>query len=450
MTESGSTIIYNYLHFNRPTQEQKDVLKALENFISKENQDDFLILCGAAGTGKTSVTAAFIGLLNTLEIPYRIAAPTGRAARILGRKANTYASTIHSLIYNPVQDDKTGKVKFKFKRKFDIDQTFYIVDEASMIQKNVDQEAMLFEVENGLIFDLVRFIKGANPNNKIIFLGDRYQLPPIGELQSYALNKDYLMKAYNLTGTAHLLTEVKRQEDGSYILENAIETRKAIDRKERQYPIKGSQSRNIYSAADNYVADIRSKGLENSVAIGVSHKANNFFNDLVRQRIFKTASKILEAGELLIVTQNWRRNGINLYNGDHVELLAVDWDIQEQVAGLHFVAVKIKLLFSEKEIIVDDYILLESITSPGGRINIHSENELRHERYTKNPRFRESKMPWDDRYVGALRLIYGHAITCNKAQGGEWNKVFINTFGIPSLKWQYTAVTRGITEIEKF
>jgi len=94
--------------------------------------------------------------------------------------------------------------------------------------------------------------------------------------------------------------------------------------------------------------------------------------------------------------------------------------------------------------------LLESITSPGGRINIHSENELRHERYTKNPRFRESKMPWDDRYVGALRLIYGHAITCNKAQGGEWNKVFINTFGIPSLKWQYTAVTRGITEIEKF
>jgi exodeoxyribonuclease-5 len=253
-----------------------------------------------------------------------------------------------------------------------------------------------------------------------------------------------------LKGNAFLLTEVKRQEDGSYILENATDIRNAFDRGERVYPINGVQNRNIYAAADKYVAEVRREGLENQIAIGVSNKANSFFNNLIRERMYKNAKEVLNVGDLLMVTQNWFRNGTQLYNGDHLELLSVDLDKMEPVAGLHFVAVKVRLLFSETETIIEDYALLESIMSPGGRIDVKLENELRRERYTKNKIFRESEMPGDDRYVGALRLVYGHAITCNKAQGGEWRKVFINTLGIPNLKWQYTAVTRGIDEIEKF
>lgn len=445
-----SKTIFNFLHFSHPTEEQERVLKAMEDFIDEKDHFDFLVLCGAAGTGKTSVTAALIGYLNSLDKPYKISAPTGRAARILGRKAKTTTSTIHSMIYAPKSDNETGRVTFKLKIGHNPKPTIYIIDEASMIPKDVDKEVGLFEVEKGLIFDLIGYIKRANVNNKIIFLGDHYQLPPIGELQSFALNKDFLEKTFNLKGSAFLLTEVKRQEDGSYILENATEIRKAIDEKKTTYPIKGTQSKNIYSAADSYLKGIKIDGLENSVAIGVSHKANKFFNDLVRERIFGRAKKVLENGDLLMVTQNWYRNGVQLYNGDHVELLMVDWNLQEQVAGLHFVAVKVKLLFTEKETIIEDYALVDSIISIGGKIDSTKENELRRQRYTKNKIFRESNMPGDDRYVGALRLMYGHAITCNKAQGGEWKKVFINTMGIPSLKWQYTAVTRGINEIEKF
>lgn len=442
--------IFDFLHFNNPTEEQKAVLKAMESFVDNEDPYDFLVLCGAAGTGKTSITAALIGYLNELGTPYKIAAPTGRAARILGRKAKTTTSTIHSMIYIPKSDIETGRVIFKLKIGYDSKQTIYVIDEASMIPKDIDKQVELFQVEKGLIYDLIAFIKKANVNNKIIFLGDHYQLPPIGELQSFALNKDFLENTFNLKGSAYLLTEVKRQEDGSYILENATEIRKAIDDKKATYPIQGIQSRNIYSAADSYVTGIRNDGLENSIAIGVSHKANKFFNDLVRERIFGKAKKILETGDLLMVTQNWYRNGVQLYNGDHVELLTIDWNLQEQVAGLHFVAVKVKLLFAENETIIEDYALVDSIISIGGKIDILKENELRRQRYTKNKIFRESNLPGDDRYVGALRLIYGHAITCNKAQGGEWKKVFINTMGIPSLKWQYTAVTRGSNEIEKF
>jgi exodeoxyribonuclease-5 len=442
--------ILNFLHFSHPTKEQHTVLKAMETFIDEADPYDFLVLCGAAGTGKTSVTAALIGYLNSLDKSYKISAPTGRAARILGRKAKTTTSTIHSMIYSPKSDNETGKVTFKLKLGQNVKPTIYIIDEASMIPKDVDKEVGFFEVEKGLIYDLIGYIKKANVNNKIIFLGYHYQLPPIGELQSFALNKDFLEKTFNLKGSAYLLTEVKRQEDGSYILENATDIRKAIDDRKSSHPIKGIQSPSIYSAADSYVKGVKKDGLENAVAIGVSHKANKFFNDLVRERIFGRAKKILEIGDLLMVTQNWSRNGVSLYNGDHVELLSVDWRLQEQVAGLHFVTVKIKLLFAESETIIEDYAMIESIINVGGKIESEKENELRRQRYTKNTIYRQSNMPSDDRYVGALRLMYGHAITCNKAQGGEWKKVFINTMGIPSLKWQYTAVTRGVKEIEKF
>jgi exodeoxyribonuclease-5 len=223
-----------------------------------------------------------------------------------------------------------------------------------------------------------------------------------------------------------------------------------IDQNKTSYPIRGEDAGSIYNAADIFVKQVKKEGPESAVSIGVSNKANKLFNDLVRERIFGRAKQIIEKGDLLMVTQNWFRNGVQLYNGDHVEVLSVDWRLQEQVAGLHFVGIKVKLLFTEKEVIIDDYALIECILSPGGAIESKLENELRRQRYTKNKIYRESNMPGDDRYVGALRLMYGHAITCNKAQGGEWKKVFINTLGIPSLKWQYTAVTRGIEEIEKF
>ena len=446
----SSNAILHFLHFSRPTEEQLTVLKAMEDFVQQENLHDFFVLCGAAGTGKTSVTAALIGYLNSIDRPYKICAPTGRAARILGRKAKTTTSTIHSLIYIPKSDSETGKVSFKLKNGYNLKTTIYIIDEASMVPKEIDNNSSLFEAEKGLIFDLVEYIKKANVNNKIIFLGDKYQLPPIGEEESIALNKEFLETTFNLKGTSYLLTEVKRQEDGSYILENATNIRSAIDQGKTNYPIGGTKSKNIYNAAENYVKGIKSKGLEDSISIAVSHKANKFFNDLVREKIFGKAKKILEPGDLLMITQNWYRSGVQLYNGDHVELISVEWNLQEEVAGLHFVAVKIRLLFSEEETIVDDYAILETIIYPGGKIDSKLENELRRQRYIKNKIFRESNMPADDRYVGALRLMYGHAITCNKAQGGEWKKVFINTWGIPSLKWQYTAVTRGVDEIESF
>ena len=441
--------ILDYLQFSHPTKEQEIVLKAMESFVQQENQDDFLILCGAAGTGKTSLTSALVGYLNHLGTAYRIAAPTGRAARIVSKKSKSSATTIHSLIYLTKTNENTGVTSFILKENRNTNITIFIIDEASMIPKDKSANDELFETTKGLLFDLVEFIKKGNVQNKIIFLGDRYQLPPINEITSFALQKEFISKTFNFSGESYLLTEVKRQEDGSYILENATDIRDAMDKNERMHPIQGKQS-NIYQSTSNYIANFNSKGPEDAISIAVSHKANKFFNGLVRDKIFGKAKKMLENGDFMIVLRNWSRDEFHLYNGDHVQIIDVDWGIQEQVAGLHFVAVKVKPLFMDREIIIDDYLILDTLLSETGQISSHLEKALVQQRMIKNPIYRQSQNPSSDRYVGAFRLGYGHAITCNKAQGGEWRKVFINCLGIPSLKWQYTAVTRAKEEIEKF
>ncbi|MEP2239069.1 MAG: hypothetical protein ABJI22_11965 [Maribacter sp.] len=171
------------------------------------------------------------------------------------------------------------------------------------------------------------------------------------------------------------------------------------------------------------------------------------FNGKVRSKIYGNNAKLIEVDDLLLLTQTWKRNGCQLYSGDHVTVKEVNINNIEYVAGLTFAAIKLvsKNLKVEEEII-DDYILLETITNPGG-LTQKQENHLRHERFKRNKVYRESMKPWDDKYIGAIRATYGHSINCNKAQRGEWDYVLVNGFYMPSLKYQYSAITRAINRV---
>jgi exodeoxyribonuclease-5 len=440
--------ILDHLHFDCPTQEQRIALIGMSDFVKKEDTDDFFILCGAAGTGKTSITTALIGYLNTKCIAYNIAAPTGRAARILGRKSKTINSTIHSLIYNVSSNAKTGEVVFRLKNNDVKDFNIYIIDEASMISAKppFDSES-LFKSKNSLLSDLIKFVKSGNSNNKIIFLGDNNQLPPVNEKISLALSKEFLINTFNLSGKAELLTEVKRQEDGSYVLKNATKLRLGIQNNLKQVPLDGIKKQSIEDASRDYVLDYLANGQDAIISIGCTHNMNKMFNNNVRNKIYGFNKKLVEKDDLLLVNQTWKRNDFQLFSGDHIIVKDIDLSKTEKVAGLSFVPVKIvsKNLEGNEEII-DDYLLLDSLFNPQG-IHVKVENTLRHERFQKNKVYRESLMPWDDRYVGAIRATYGHSITCNKAQGGEWDKVLINSFFMPSLKFQYTAITRAKEDV---
>src|ERR1035437_8508708 len=415
--------ILDFLHFDCPTIEQKNALLAMQIFVQNENIDDILILCGAAGTGKSSITTALIGYLNEQDVKYKIAAPTGRAARILGRKSNTFASTIHSMIYNVTSNTESGEVTFTRKVMDDTDRYIFVIDEASMINAEIaNNDQSLFKTDNSLLNDLLVYVKSGNKNNKIVFLGDRNQLPPVNEQESLALVPNYLMENYKMKCSLHLLTEVKRQEDGSYILKEATKIREAIDNKMNRVDLNTFKFNNFSGAITHYTREYLSNDYDHCISIACSHNQNQAFNKYVRERIYGKDAKLIEKNDLLIVTKTWSRNEMILYNGDHVTVENIEMSKVEIVAGLHFVHIRVKgknIDGSEYE--VEDYLLLESIFHPSGCLQTADENKLRGERYAKNKVLRESGRPSDDRYVGALRLTYGHSITCNKAQGGEWN-----------------------------
>jgi len=444
--------ILNFLHFQTPTSEQKIALEALTNFVKETNNEDFFVLSGAAGTGKTSITSALIGYLNNMDISFKIAAPTGRAARILGKKTNTVSNTIHSMIYTPSVNKEIGSIKWILKNNSVKDYTVYIVDEASMIGSKKASNNEMFETDDSLLNHLAKFIKAGNEKNKIIFLGDRNQLPPYDEQTSEALDPNYLRNTFKWKGGFHYLTEVKRVEDGSYILKNATNLRRAIDENSHSIPpINAISLKNVWAAATDFAKDYTPDGFDKAIAIGRSCKCNNIFNKEVRNKIFGYNVPLITKGDLLIVQNNWKRGDFVLYNGDHVIVEEIDLTNVEVVTGLHFAPVKIKAqnLNGDAQII-EDYLLLDLFTLEDGKISFLAENNLRAERFRKNRIYSDSGNSADDRYVGALRLGYGYSITCQKAQGGEWDDVYINTFAVKDKKWLYTAVTRAKSELSIF
>jgi exodeoxyribonuclease-5 len=256
--------ILDYLHFHLPTVEQKLALEALAQFVDLSNKEDFFILSGAAGTGKTSITSALVGYLNKVT-QYRIIAPTGRAARILGKKTKCVSSTIHSMIYTPESNKETGTVNWKLKPNFNDEYTVYIIDESSMIASSTNNSEM-FQTSDSLLNHLIKYIKSGNLNNKIVFLGDKNQLPPYAENDSLALDPNYMRKQYSFTGSFHYLTEVKRVEDGSYILKNATRLRKSIDDNEATVPkLEANRFINTWTAAKDFASNYDPTNLDKLV-----------------------------------------------------------------------------------------------------------------------------------------------------------------------------------------
>ncbi|OLY90703.1 UvrD-like helicase C-terminal domain-containing protein [Cnuella takakiae] len=445
--------ILSFLHFHTPTKEQKDALIAMEQFVQEDNTDDFLILSGAAGTGKSSISSALIGYLNDRKVKYSIVAPTGRAARILGRKAKTVSSTIHSLIYSPESDKETAVVKWTPKPNRSVAFTIFIVDEASMIPAlPPKQKDSLFQSDDSLLNHLAAFVKDGNKKNKIIFLGDKNQLPPIGESTSLALDSTYLIRKFNWSGNLYNLTEVKRVEDGSYIIKTATRIREAIDKGGALQQVnEGTRHKNTWDAARDYAKNYDAGNPDAAITIGHYHGSNKFFNDEVRKILYGANAPYLQKGDLLMVTSNWRRGEHMLYNGDHVVVEAVDTSRVENVAGIHFLPICIRAKsISGEEQLIEDYMMVDILLSKKPELMSEAENKLRGERFKKNKIFSESGNIEDDRYVGALCLAYGYAITCHKAQGGEWEKVYVNTFGVKDNKWLYTAVTRTREDLNIF
>jgi len=438
-------LLLDFLPFP-PTRGQAIALGMIETFLTSANTQDFFVLKGAAGTGKTSLVKAITEYLSSLEINYVLCAPTAQAARIIGIKTNRLARTIHSTIYTAKPLEKSSGIKLRLKPNTEEAITVFIIDEASMVSGMVGDNQK-FIATRPLLSDFIDFVKEGNQANKIIFIGDVYQLPPVKETFSPALATAWLEKEYALSGDEYSLNEVKRQGEASYVLKNAIGLRESLENGSPPPPMQYISFHSRKQALQHFCERLSVEQFDQAVMIAHTNKDVNRLNDEVRKMIFREPGK-LQRGDLVLLHANWSGHSRFLLKGDTAVVTDVSPD-SEQVEGLHFTTAELKFYSPEEGTFhLTTKVLLECLSSHRGDLDYEQEQALFAYAMKHNKKFRKSRQIWDDEWLGAMRLRYAYALTCHRAQGGEWDEVLLHA-NIPrnDLRWQYTAVTRARNEL---
>jgi len=439
-----------------PNGQQIGLIAALARFCSPQTQENSVFLLnGYAGTGKTSVTAALVKTLRDVGIKPVLLAPTGRAAKVFGRFAGLPAFTIHRKIYRrPTASDPYGSLAANCHSD-----TIFVVDEASMIGNDTDAG------KHSLLDDLIEYVYSGD-NCKLILLGDTAQLPPVGSALSPAMDVASL-KRFGLKVTRVTMTQTVRQGADSGILFNATRLRRAMKLESLPVPsirATGFQDVGIVESTDlqdyletSYCAD---NGLDDTLLITRSNKRAVAFNMEIRARVLEKEEE-LNVGERLLIARNnylWTTNisGISfIANGDVVEIVRIYGT--ENLGFNRFADVRLR--FPDKEDVeLDAKISLDSLTSEAPSLTQDKLNEIISRRATQSGAQTKSAfatMIRTDPYINALQVKYAYAVTCHKAQGGQWRRVFIDMGYIPEeaytsldlYRWLYTAITRATEHV---
>ena len=448
-----SEILFQKFPFE-PTQGQLDFFKKVDHLIA--NQDlPILMVKGFAGTGKTTIVTTLVQVLPLFNYKFSLLAPTGRAAKVMSSYCKRMAFTIHKKIYKQVSQ---GGDALSFKRQKNYAKnTVFIVDEASMISEEAGFG------KSGLLTDLIDFIF-SDSSNKLILIGDNAQLPPVGQLLSPALNSDHLRSDYKLGVEEIMLTEVMRQEQESGILFNATNLRNQLIQEKPQiqfnvrYPdifkMTGERLEDgLRYAYDNY-------GIENTMIICRSNKSANGYNQYIRNAIHFYESEI-EAGEFLMVVRNNYVHspdevvGDFIANGDFVEILKII--SFEEMYGFRFAKLQLRLLDTNVDNSFEAMVMLDTLYSEAPSLTSEQNQQLYaavSEDYGDMSRKELREALKKDPYLNALQVKFAYAITCHKAQGGQWPIVFVDQGYLKEdsidkeyVRWLYTAITRASEQL---
>lgn len=468
------------------TADQHAALVAFDAFIHSDTHQVF-ILRGFAGTGKTTLVGGMVAYVRSLEKPVVCMAPTGSAANILSTKTDSKARTIHGTIYRQESvemfNDDEVRVSYALAGTTPVNGTVLFIDEASMVAEQQEKELSHLRFGSGnQLADLLRYAQLAeNKHSKIVFIGDNAQLPPVEANESAALDPGILLANYGVKSVMSELSHTVRFDNE--ILLTATKIRKAIASRDfSDYrPVEGD----MVNCVDGYQQLLpayfeRVTSLEEAkkcVAIFYGNPSALKFNQAVRN-VFVPGALTVTAGERLLVNANHFAGSVTLFNGEMIDVVEVGeaestyltikvrYDFSREDKFIQKVdgdQVTVELRYrnlvirkgdgTEKEVkILED--LLEFSGKEIPRILRHAMSAELKMRVRKNLGVNYSKVAFasayfTDPYYNALQVKYAYAMTCHKAQGGEWENVFVNSWTHPSLddktrfRWLYTAYTRA-------
>lgn len=453
-------------HFDyQPTPCQDRMFKELGDFLCCDDAD-ILVINGYAGTGKTSAIASVIETLSSMEINSLLMAPTGRSAKVLSLMAGRPATTIHKSIYRQKSVSASGSNFSLAPNK--AKNTLFVVDEVSLIGTDSlenSKGSAIFGSGN-LLDDLVSFLRNGL-DCRMILLGDDAQLPPVGLEESPALSQN-VMQMYG--GVCFCsLTTVVRQAEKSGVLHNATSLRLSmqemresgtiqqialdLDSCEDIARVSGGDLVEILSDAyDNY-------GSEQCVVLCRSNKRANVYNEQIRSRIQYKEEELLKGDRLMIVRNSYQfveneKELDYIANGDIAKLLKIS-NFEERY-GLRF-ADAVLGFPDYGDVNINAKLCLDTLHSESASLS--REQSLRlYEGVWEDYADRGSKQRiWkavrEDPYYNALQIKYAEAITCHKAQGGQWDCVFIDCpfwqeeQSVDDFRWLYTALTRAVSKV---
>ena len=444
--EQFSSIFTLQLPFEA-TNDQSVFIQKISHFIIHKETSELFVLKGYAGTGKTSLIGALVNVLPSISMKSLLMAPTGRAAKVMSKYSKQPAFTIHSKIYK-LEPDAFGNIKFSIQAN-KYTNTLFIVDEASMIGDSYESDGNLFGGRS-LLEDLFSFVYSGE-NCKLLLVGDTAQLPPVKLEGSPALDIEYLSSSFGMNIDSVELKEVLRlqmleMKSGFPAFE--VDGFSDIER------LPGSELQEALQQS------YTTYGADETIVICRSNKRANIYNQQIRALIRWQESDISIGDYLMVVRNNyhWLASDSKadfIANGDTVIITRIKK--REEMYGFAFADVTLKMIDYEDEEF-DAKIILNSIMSESASLT-YDENKKLYESVLadymeiQNKSLRYQKIKKDP-YYNALQVKFAYAVTCHKAQGGQWKSVFVEQgyltdemINIEFLRWLYTALTRATEKL---
>ena len=451
--------IYAKISFEA-TVSQKKVVEKLSEYLTSPDYYSIFVLNGYAGTGKTTLISALVDVLDQMNIKSVLLAPTGRAAKVLSRYSGKPTLTIHKRIYRQ-------RTNASYESKFSLDlnkehDAVFIVDEASMLSDRAG-EGQVFG-SGSLLEDLVAYVRSGT-RCRLILVGDNAQLPPVGADFSPALDVEVMSRYGDIVYAS--MDDVVRQSAESGILFNATMVRCMLEngiyetpRFDLNYPdIEAIQGNELIEKLDECYCRY---GRDETIVITRSNKRANRYNEGIR-RYNLSAEEAIESGDMLMVVKN------NYYYTERIEACPVNFiangDIArlkrirrfEELYGFHF-ADAVLQFGDYNDLELECKILLDTITSESPSLTSQESQTLFFEVEkdyldikSKIKRFKEIR---ENPHFNAMQVKFSYAVTCHKAQGGQWSAVFVDRclFGDEPmtkdmLRWLYTALTRATEKL---
>ena len=438
-----------------PTDDQMYALDVFERFMTDSDERCVMILRGSAGTGKTSLASVIVRTLLDLQYKISLLAPTGRAAKVFSLNSGQPAATIHRSIY---RERTFAGLDGKFNLNANLYRNrLFMIDEASMISLTSVNSTF---GSGCLLDDLIQFVYNER-NCRMLLIGDKAQLPPVGEAESPALRTDVLA-AYGLKVYECDLNEVLRQSQDSGILYNATIIRQMITHDQAtalpKIRFKGFADISIVpgdelieSLSTSY-ADV---GIDETMVITRSNKRANIFNQGIRNMVLGREEELTTGDMLMVVKNKYKEKqaeGLSfIANGDRAIVRSVR--NARELYGFRFADVT--LSFPDYDNTEEDMIvILDTLTTEAPALT-HEQNEQLFQQVLadyadvplKSDRMKKIR---EDDYYNALQVKFGYAITCHKAQGGQWAHIYLDQGYMTDemltpdyIHWLYTAFTRA-------